>query len=269
MSVRLYRCNRIPLDSRPGWKSALCRYITGGPGGNGDFDSLNAPGKAFYDLASCDTATHDLAASDPDIVILSPEFTKVRLLREWMSGQLGSVQQSTVSAIESDGIPLDDLTATSTRAMLLRRIGGYHQISRLVANDLRLPGSLIGRWRDSVVANAPRELRQDALQYCTAREIDVSWVTPQTPVVDVLNYISTERRNAYQWLANHSLSTPMSDIPVEVRSRFAQWMRHGGLDVSWMGANTTVRQVVKRILVDLVLPPSVDMNAGKYERIRL
>jgi hypothetical protein len=44
------------------------------------------------------------------------------------------------------------------------------------------------------------------------------------------------------------LDTRVSDIPAQVRTRIRDWMAAKGLDTTWIGGNTTVRQVLHYVI---------------------
>lgn len=52
-----------------------------------------------------------------------------------------------------------------------------------------------------------------------------------------------------------SLATQVSAIPVARRNRIAAWMTERGLDTSWIVGTTTVREVLRYILLGLNLKP--------------
>lgn len=267
-TYRFYRAARIgsgvALDP---YRSALRRYITGS---NGTFWSLNAVGVAgFYDLAFCDSTVHAQCAVDADVTILSPEQTLLSDLSAWLDGQIGSLSAAVTTAIEGDGIPLDDLATTAPRRALLRRIGMHHQVVGLVYDDLRVPGRLLGPWKDGVVSDVPASVRSVVDAYLASREMSTAWITGATPVMDVVNWVRDARIDTHQWFLG-ALSRTVAEIqvtnPARV-TRFAQWMRSVGLDTSWIVGTTTVRAIVKRIASDLALPP-LDIAVNRFERVR-
>lgn len=251
-TLRLYRASRIGSGSRADpWRPALRRYI--------DTESrwqlwhCTDLVPVFYALVHAEPAAHAQCEADPDITPLSPERATPAALRTWLDGPLGSMSAALRTAIEGDGIPLDDIGAASTRAALLRRILAHFRMLGEVRSDLYEPGRLLAPWRHGTLGDVDPAVRQVVSAFLATRGIAVAGATLATQVKDVVDHVRTQRFAALA-CCGEALDKTLGQLPQAKRQQFRRWMEGRGLDVSWLTDDTAVRAVRKRVLSDLAYP---------------
>ncbi len=196
---RLYRSARLGSGtlSDP-YYSALRAYIVADGSGSDFEDWIHETKPVRYALASCEASVHDTIAADVNIQALSPQFSALEDLDAWLDGSL-ALTAGQRTAVEDDGIPIDDITSSNTRREFLRRVALHHRIG-----------------------NYMRGLNDSALDFL-----------------------------------RESLSTTVSQVPQAVRTRIQTWMQERGLSTAWISGSTTVRQVLKYILVNINLSHNI------------
>lgn len=190
-TYRLYRAARLGdgKSRATAYRSAILRY---GAQRRDVWDNVSRQSTAgFYHLVLADSTIHTQIAADVDIQALSPEQATLAALQTWLDGQIGGgVSASLRSAIESDGIPIDDLTATSTRRALLRRIARCIMFAQRLFGERDADALTFARAAlDATVAEVPLVARQRIAAWMQARGLDTSWITGTTPVRQVLRFI--------------------------------------------------------------------------------
>lgn len=201
---RLYRAARLGSGVFPDrYRSALSRYIIEDGTGATYEDWIKDPieaATAFYSLASAESTVHALCESDPDITVLSPEFATLEALQAWLDGSIsGEFSPTARTTIETDKIPIDDITTSNTRREFWRRLGIYHRVS---------------------------------------------------------NYMSGQGDGTALEFLKANLDSTVQQLPIAVRTRIRNWMTERGLDTTWITNSTTVRAVLKFLLVNVNITPN-------------
>lgn len=191
MTLALYRCPRIGTGIPPdAYRSKIASTIDGT---NGTFEDWALdPGGATgrYVLASCAPAVHAVLVADPEIMQMSPQVADTAALGVWLDGAIGTVAAALRNAIESDGIPIDDFTVSSTRREVWRRIAMRHRIGQLMLGegDGNALAFLVANLATQVSA-LTAAVRNRASAWMSERGIDASWIVGTTTVREVLRFI--------------------------------------------------------------------------------
>jgi|WetSurMetagenome_2_1015567.scaffolds.fasta_scaffold158702_2 hypothetical protein len=147
----------------------------------------------------------------------------------------------------------------TARSVTHATISGDPEIISLTPSDVA--PSQIASALDTPVNNLPSAFRtsvQDALE---AKGISFAWVGASNTVRDVLRYLirvhftaqraDGEQVSAILDLMKLHLDDPVNTISAAKRKQIKDWMSDKGLDTSWIGAQTDVRQVLHNIVNNL------------------
>lgn len=94
--------------------------------------------------------------------------------------------------------------------------------------------------------------------------LNAEWMTGLETYKDVLRYVvmnywlgqvcSGRNETHMLTLIQQNLTTQVKDIPAATRNAVQTWMQNRGLATGWITMNTTVRQIIHFILMNLNLP---------------
>ena len=168
------------------FRSKLTIYIAND--GTKDFWSWGNRATAFCCcLAFCDSALHTTIAADVDIVALSPELADGAAITVYLNGLVGTLPVAISNALEAAGIPVDWITAGTTRRQLWRFISAWHFINQrmTVAERTFLANNL-----DSTIGSLTQAARDRIAAWMTANgNLDTTWITGPTLVRAVVKFI--------------------------------------------------------------------------------
>lgn len=201
-TYRFYRTTKLGTGAvgpvRDCYRSALSRhivqYVDLPPSEQETFHTWpldpieTAPG--LYSLAIAKPETHAICVADADITPMSPELADAAAVQAWLDQPIGTVSTAMRTMVEADGIPIDGLTAASTRRQFWRRVAKRHHVGTFMLGNkdftaLEFLKSNLATKRSELPAN----VRTRILNWLTERGLSASWTTPNTTVRELLNYV--------------------------------------------------------------------------------
>lgn len=118
----------------------------------------------------------------------------------------------------------------------------------------------IDAWMAETLQGAPQSIR-DLFE---ADGFSVSWATTQTTKKQMLRYLckvhvqtqDLERLGQTTTLEcfRRALDSQVNQLPANVRTGVRDWMQAKGLDTTWIGGTTTIRQVIQYIVENIDWP---------------
>lgn len=118
----------------------------------------------------------------------------------------------------------------------------------------RIPVGLL----DTPVSDMTQAQRDAIAQEMAARNIPYDWVTAGTTLRDVIGYVIRLLRLTRLLRADYpnvSLDLTWGSIPAAVRTRVLNWATANGISTAGLNNNSTVRQILRRIIAQYPWPP--------------
>lgn len=187
MTYRLYLATRIGdgITHQTAFRSKLVNYIVND--GTKDFWSWGNRATAFcFCLALCDSPLHATIAADVDIIALSPELADTAAITTYLNGLVGTLPTNISNALEAAGIPVDWITAGTTRRQLWRFISAWHFINQRMTAAQR---TFLANNLDSTIGSLTVAERNRISTWMTNNNLDTTWITGPTLVREVVKFI--------------------------------------------------------------------------------
>lgn len=160
-----------------------------GPGDRAQ-DMMNAATPFRFTVALVSPAIHALCVADAQVKAISPELADVDAVNTWLAGLVGTLPAALVTTMESAGIPLDWVTGTTTRLVLLQFIAVWHlMVQRASGADNTDVVAFLGRNLDNTSAQVPLAARNAIAAFMDTNSIDRTWITGTTTVRAVVTFI--------------------------------------------------------------------------------
>lgn len=189
MTLRFYLSTTLGdgLSRQTAFRPKLRSYIV--YDGTQDFSDWSNRATAFrFCIADCASALHTTIAADPDVLALSPELADVAAVNAYLDGLVGTLPGPVATALEAAGLPVDWITAGTTRRQLWRFASMWHVVVQALAenpNALSFLRTNLG----SRVNTIPVAQRNAIQNWMISRGIDTSWITGPTLIRAVVKFI--------------------------------------------------------------------------------
>jgi len=186
-TYRFYMATTIGTGTRADpFRAALTDFIVAD--GTQDFWSwFNPTHSVQFCLAWCDPTLHTTIAADSRVTVLSPQWDDVNT---HLDDLVGTIPSGTQTALETNGIPVAWIDASTTYRDVWRWLSKRHIFSQsLIGTGDTNVVNFIKNNLDTTVGSLSAAVRNAGQNWMTNHGLDTSWITGTTTVRQVVKFI--------------------------------------------------------------------------------